>query len=57
MYRIEMEFVPNLGSIWVTKLNLEDPIYEYDKEEDALAKLKELQASDSSGRKYRVVSS
>ena len=52
-----MEFVPKLGTIWVTKLNLEDPIYEYDNEEDALAKLKELEASDSSGRKYRVVSS
>ena len=57
MYKVEMEYLPGISQIWVLKLNLEDPIYEYDNEEDAIAKANELQSLDSSGRKYRVTSS
>lgn len=56
MYRIEMQFIPNNSQIWVLKLNPEDPIYEYDNEVEARAKAEELQASDKSGRLYRVSS-
>ena len=55
MYKIEMQFIPGVENIWVLKLNPEDPIYEFDNEEKAQEKAKELEEFDSEGRKYRVV--
>lgn len=55
MYKIEMEYLPGNPQIWVLKLNFEDPIYEYDNESEAQAKAKQLESSDPTGRKYRVV--
>lgn len=50
-----MQFIPGVENIWVLKLNPEDPIYEFDNEEEAQEKAKEFEESDSEGRKYRVV--
>ncbi len=54
MYKIQMQYIPGNDSIWVLKLNLEDPIYEYSDEAEAINKANELQAADSSGRAYKV---
>jgi hypothetical protein len=54
IYLIQCEYLPG-WSIWVAQLTSDDPIYEYDNEADALAKAAELQASDPSGREYRVI--
>jgi hypothetical protein len=54
MYQVQMQFIPGNDTIWVAHLTPEDPIYEYDNEPEAQAKADELQASDSSGRLYRV---
>jgi hypothetical protein len=39
---------------WVAKLNSEDPLYEYEIEQDALDKASELESLDITGRKYRA---
>jgi len=49
-----MQFIPGLDQIWVAQLTPEDPIYQYDNEEEAVAKANELQAADETGRQYRV---
>jgi hypothetical protein len=54
MYQVQMQFIPGYNNIWVAQLNPEDPIYEYELEEDAIAKAAELQAADPSGRQYRA---
>jgi len=54
MYQVQMEFIPGNPSIWVAKLNPEDPTYEYDNEAEAQAKANELQSADPTGRQYRV---
>jgi len=54
MWQVQMQFIPGSDSIWVARLNPDDPIYEYDNEPEAQAKADELQASDPSGRAYRV---
>jgi hypothetical protein len=54
IYQIQMQFIPGLDQIWVAQLNPEDPIYQYDNEEEAVAKANELQAADETGRQYRV---
>jgi ribosomal protein L16/L10AE len=54
MWQVQMEFIPGNPTIWVARLNPNDPIYEYNNESEAQAKADELQASDLSGRKYRV---
>ena len=54
MYRVEMQLIPHVDSIWVAHLKPEDPIYEYEEEWQAQNKAQELQASDTTGRKYRV---
>lgn len=54
MYKIEMQFIPGVENIWVLKLNIDDPIYEYDDLQEALAKVVELELADPEGRKYRV---
>ena len=55
MFQVQMQFIPGNDQIWVAQLNPEDPIYEYDNEEQADAKAQELQAADTTGRQYRVV--
>jgi len=50
-----MEYIPGNDTIWVAHLNPNDPIYEYDNEPEAQAKADELQASDPTGRLYRVL--
>ena len=54
MYQVQMQFIPGNDQIRVAQLNPTDPIYEYDNEPEAQAKADELQAADSTGRKYRV---
>lgn len=54
MWQVQMQFIPGNDSIWVAHLNPTDPIYEYDNEPECQAKADELQASDSTGRKYRA---
>ena len=41
--------------IWVLKLEPNDPTWEYETYEEAVDKANELDAADTSGRKYRVV--
>lgn len=54
IYQVQMEFIPGNDTIWVAHLNPNDPIYEYDNYAEAKAKADELQASDPTGRLYRV---
>jgi hypothetical protein len=54
IYQVQMQFIPGLDTIWVSRLTPEDPIYEYDNYDDAQAKATELQEADTSGRQYRV---
>jgi hypothetical protein len=54
IYQVQMQFIPGSDQIWVARLNPDDPIYEYDNEPEAQAKADELQAADTTGRKYRV---
>jgi hypothetical protein len=49
-----MQFIPGMDIAWVAKLNSEDPLYEYEIEQDALDKASELESLDITGRKYRV---
>jgi len=55
MYQVQMQFIPGNDSIWVARLNPEDPIYNFPIETEAQAKAAELQAADETGRQYRVV--
>jgi hypothetical protein len=55
MFQVQMQFIPGNDQIWVAQLNLEDPLYEYNNEDQANAKAQELQEADPTGRKYRVV--
>ena len=54
MYQVQMQFIPGNDSIWVARLNPEDPIYNFPIETEAQAKAAELQAADETGRLYRV---
>lgn len=64
-YRIQKQFVPvdtNNGDpdwakrqIWVSKLNAEDTVDEFDTMEEAEAKKLELETADPSERVYRIV--
>jgi hypothetical protein len=55
MFQVQMQFIPGSNTIWVARLNPDDPIYQYDNEAEAQAKATELQNADTTGRKYRVV--
>jgi len=55
MYQVQMQFIPGNDSIWVARLNPEDPIYDYVHEGEAVAKADELKAADPTERLYRVV--
>ena len=54
MYTIIKQFIVGSDIAWVVKLDENDPIYEFDTEEEAQTKADELQSNDLSGRKYRV---
>ena len=55
MFEVQMQFIPGNDSIWVSRLNENDPIYEYDNLNEAQAKATELQDADETGRQYKVV--
>lgn len=55
MFQVQMQFIPGSNTIWVARLNPNDPVYEYDNEVEAQDKATELQNADTTGRKYRVV--
>jgi hypothetical protein len=55
MYQVQMQFIPGSDQIWVARLNPEDPIYDYSNLEEADYKAQELEAADTTGRKYRAV--
>jgi len=54
MYQVQMQFIPENDSIWVARLNPDDPLYDYNNFEEAQAKATELQDADETGRIYRV---
>jgi len=54
IYQVQMQFIPGNDSIWVARLNSDDPLYEYATLEEAEAKATELQDADPTGRQYRV---
>jgi hypothetical protein len=54
VYEVQMQFIPGNDQIWVAHLTPSDPIYQYDNEAEAQAKADELQAADTTGRKYRI---
>ena len=53
-YLVQMQYIPG-WEIWVSQLTPEDPIYEYDSEQEALDKAAELKANDPTDREYRVI--
>ena len=53
-YQVQMQYIPQNSQIWVSRINPEDPIYTYDNQADAQNKADELQANDTTGRKYKV---
>ena len=55
MFQVQMQFIPGSDQIWVARLNPEDPIYDYNSLEEADYKAQELEAADTTGRKYRAV--
>jgi hypothetical protein len=55
IYQVQMQFIPGNDTIWVLKLEPNDPTWEYETYEEAVDKANELDAADTSGRKYRVV--
>jgi hypothetical protein len=55
IYEVQMQYLPGNSQIWVAHLTPDDPIYQYDNEPEAQAKAAELQASDPTGRVYRVM--
>ena len=54
MFQVQMQYIPGNDSIWVARLDPNDPIYDYDNEAEAQAKADELQSGDPTGRAYRV---
>jgi hypothetical protein len=54
MFQVQMQFIPGNDSIFVARLNPDDPLYDYDNEAEAQAKADELQSGDPTGRAYRV---
>lgn len=53
-YIVLMQFIPGLDQIWVARLKGNDPIYEFDNYDECASKAAELQAADSTGRKYKA---
>ena len=55
MFKIQTQFIPGNDQIWVEQLTSSDPIYQYNNENEAKIKAKELQESNLTGRKYKVI--
>jgi hypothetical protein len=55
MFQVQMQFIPGNDSIWVARLDPDDPIYEYNNEAEAQDKVNELKSQDPTDRQYRVV--
>ena len=53
MFGVQMQFTSG-STIWVARLNPDDPIYQYDNETEAQDKATELQSQDLTGRQYRA---
>jgi hypothetical protein len=53
-YIVLTQFIPGLDQIWVSRLQPEDSIYEFDTLEETEAKAAELQAADETGRQYKA---
>ena len=43
------------GKAWTAKLNSSDSVWEYDNQSDANTKMAELDAADSTNRRYKVI--
>lgn len=54
MFQVQFQYIPFNDSIWVARLNPDDPLYDYNNEAKAQAKADELQSGDPTGRAYRV---
>ena len=65
-YRVVMELMPRPddveewiwnggGKAWTAKLNSGDSIHEFDSESGANTKMAELDAADSTNRRYKVI--
>ena len=54
IFQVQMQFIPGNNTIWVARLNPDDPIYQYDNETEAQDKATELQSQDLTGRQYRA---
>lgn len=55
MYSIQKQYIPGNDSIWVQQLTPEDTIYSFETEEETLAKIAELDSTDTEGRKHRLI--
>jgi len=55
MWQVQMQFIVGNNQIWVAQLTSEDPIYNYDTENQAWVKAITLQNTDTSGRWYRAI--
>lgn len=53
-YLILMQFIPGMDTIWVEKLNPDDPTYSFDTEAEAETKKEELQAADPA-RGFKII--
>ena len=54
-YTVVMQFIPGSDQIWVQQIDPNGPVYVYDNSSEAEAKAQELQAADSTVRKYKVM--
>lgn len=55
MWQVQMQYIIGSSQIWVAQLNPEDPIYQYDTENEAWTQAINLQNADTSGRLYRAI--
>lgn len=53
-YKIVKQFQPNSNVLWVEKLTPEDTVDIFDTEAEALAKVSQLQSTDTLGRKFEI---
>lgn len=53
-YKILKQFQPGTSTVWVEKLSAEDTLDIFDTEAEAVAKVQELQSSDTT-RKFKFV--
>ena len=55
MWQVQMQFIVGNSQIWVAQLTPEDPIYNYDTENQAWVQAITLQNANTSGRIYRAI--